>query len=347
MRFKLFAVLLGTIFVAALITMPTPDTVSGESSKGSGSLTVRIKPKKAKQDGGRWRVDGGAWKKNGQTVSGLSDGQHTVTFKTIDGWVTPKRKKPNIDAGETTKLTGKYKVAESSTIMLPGNVPMEFVWIPAGSFMMGKYTDEQGADTDETPQHQVTFAEGFWMGKYEVTQAQWLAVMESNPAYYTGDLNRPVEQITWEQAQEFIEAINDLELGDVRLPSEAEWEYACRAGTSTRFYWGDDLTNSLVGNYAWYAANYGSSTHAVGGKLPNAWGLYDMIGNVFELCEDQYHADYTNAPTDGSAWLSPATGFIVLRGGAWTVLANDCRSAHRVSFGANGSFYNLGFRLAR
>lgn len=134
--------------------------------------------------------------------------------------------------------------------------------------------------------------------------------------------------------------------GTFRLPSEAQWEYACRAGTTTRCYWGDDPSYTQIGNYAWYAYNSTSQTHPVGQKLPNAWGLYDMLGNVWEWCEDWYHSSYTGAPTDGSAWVSPTSSNRVARGGG-RVSIGGCRSANRGGDHPSDASIELGFRLAR
>jgi formylglycine-generating enzyme required for sulfatase activity len=330
-------------------------------AKATGSLIVDIKPIAARQDGARWRVDGGVWQRSGRTVSGLSVGKHTVTFKTIVGWDTPKQKKPAITANQTTALSGKYVMSDTGTIMLPGDVPLELVWIPAGSFMMGRYTNEQGSSSNEDPQHQVTLAQGFWLGKYELTKAQWQAVMNTTPwsgqSYIITDPNSPAVYVSWNNAQLFITALNThitntgQGAATFRLPSEAQWEYACRAGTTWRFYWGDDLTYTQIGNYAWWDGNADSVNqdyaHIVGLKLPNARGLYDMSGNVWEWCEDWIHSSYTGAPTDGSAWVSPTGSLRVGRGGGWFGGGFGCRSANRSYYAPSGAYYYIGFRLAR
>ena len=215
-------------------------------------------------------------------------------------------------------------------------------WIPEGSFEMGSPDDEDGRDSDEGPVHRVTFTEGFWLGKYEVTQAQWEAVMGSNPSYFNG-ANHPVEQVSWEDIQDF-----ESELDNVfRLPSEAEWEYSCRAGTTTRFYWGDDPNYSQIGGNAWYGGNSDSSTHPVGQKGANDWELHDMSGNVWEWCEDWYHSSYDGAPNDGSAWVTDSSSYRVVRGGGCLDPALYCRSAFRLLGPPSGRFVDLGFRLAR
>ncbi len=205
-------------------------------------------------------------------------------------------------------------------------------WIPAGTFQMGSPNGEQDQGGDEWPVHQVTFAEGFWMGKYEVTQVQWRAVMHYDSSNYRGD-NLPVQKVSWDEVQMFERLLNER----FRLPSEAEWEYAYRAGTTTRFYWGDDTIYDQIDTYAWYDG-FPGSTHQVGGKTANAWGLHDMAGNVLEWCEDFYHDNvhnnyyyrgYLGAPTDGSAWTTNGGTDRVLRGGAWDSLPEHCRAAFR------------------
>ena len=236
---------------------------------------------------------------------------------------------------------GELQAGEERDFNLTDDVTITMCWIPAGEFEMGAYEDEQEAGNDEYPQHEVNIDYGFWMGKYEVTQAQWEAVMGSNPSYFDG-ANHPVEQVSWNDIQGF-EA--DLD-GAFRLPSESEWEYACRAGTETRFYWGDDPDYDEIGDYAWYSSNSNNQTHDVGQKRPNAWGLYDMSGNVYEWCEDWYHGNYNGAPDDGSAWNDNGS-YRVFRGGDWAYLAQRCRSAYRNYYVPSYRCGSLGFRLLR
>ena len=213
---------------------------------------------------------------------------------------------------------------EEREFELANGVNITMVWIPPGSFMMGRQDNEQDSDGDEDPRHEVNINYGFWMGKYEVTQAQWEAVTGSNPSRFDGN-GRPVEQVSWDDIHEdFLTRID----GDFRLPSESEWEYACRAGTETRFYWSDDSDHDEIGDYAWYTSNSNSQTHDVGQKRPNAFGLYDMSGNVYEWCEDWYHGSYAGAPDDGSAWDDNGS-YRVLRGGSWYDNPRYCRSAYR------------------
>ncbi len=224
-----------------------------------------------------------------------------------------------------------------------GNTTIRMCWIPAGSFMMGRMSGEQDSESNEDPRHQVTFAQGFWMGKYEITQAQWQAVMGSNPAsnYGVGS-NFPVYYVPWNNIQVFEQTLGGL----FRLPSEAEWEYACRAGTTTRFFWGDDPSYSQIGTYAWYWNNSISTTHPVGQKTPNAWGLCDMTGNLWEYCEDRYHDSYNGAPSDGSAWVVGVDQKHVVRGNSWLNYGKYCRSAFRSKPYPSNSGNMFGFRVA-
>jgi formylglycine-generating enzyme required for sulfatase activity len=196
-------------------------------------------------------------------------------------------------------------------------------------------------EADEKPAHRVTISSAFDIGKYEVTQAQWQAVMGNNPSKFRDcGGNCPVEQVSWEDAQKFINKLNlTNEAFTFRLPTEADWEYACRAGTT-----GDYAGN--LSEMAWYSENSGSKTHAVGGKQPNAWGLADMHGNVWEWCQDWYHETYYGAPTDGSAWLSGGEQkYRVLRGGSWNEEAVGWRSAERAGFIPTFRVDDGGFRV--
>jgi formylglycine-generating enzyme required for sulfatase activity len=206
---------------------------------------------------------------------------------------------------------------------------------------------------DELPVHEVNIGYDFYIGKYEVTQAQWKAVMQTSPSHFKGD-NLPVEMVNWDYCQIFITELNGITGGKFRLPSEAEWEYACRAGTTTRFYFGDSTcprdtcSPCDLDDYTWWCGNSGDATHPVGGKLPNDWGLYDMHGNVWEWCQDWYHDSYAGAPADGSAWESTAGGTRVLRGGSWENPPMVSRSAlryHQIPSGMGVE--DNGFRLCR
>ena len=209
---------------------------------------------------------------------------------------------------------------------LPNGVTLEMVGLPAGQFLMGSPDSDPDASDFEKPQHQVQ-VNSFAIGKYPITQAQYEAVMGINPSLFQNNPQNPVESVSWDDAQAFCQKLSQITGKTYRLPTEAEWEYACRAGTTTRFYFGDDANQ--LGDYAWYEGNSGGTTHPVGQKKPNAWGLYDMHGNVWEWCEDNWHDSYKSAPSDGSAWLIKDNDYQILRGGSWYGLPNLCRSAYR------------------
>lgn len=219
----------------------------------------------------------------------------------------------------------------------------EMVVIPAGSFEMG--SNDSDGDDEEKPVHAAMIVRAFALGKTEVTQGQWKAVMGNNPSHFSscGD-NCPVDNVSWNDAQEFVKKLGQKTGKTYRLPSETEWESACRAGSRQK-YCGSDNIDSV----AWYGDNVFGKTHAVSGKQVNAWGLADMSGNVWEWVEDCWHDNYTSAPTDGSAWTSGCgeEGKRVLRGGSWSNLPQDARSAtrHKNSPSKRNQFY--GFRLAR
>ena len=227
---------------------------------------------------------------------------------------------------------------------------MAFKLIPAGTFTMGSPEDELGRDSDET-QHQVTISNSYYMQTTEVTQAQWQAVMGSNSAYFSGCAACPVESVSWEDAQPYITALNAMGQGTYRLPTEAEWEYAARAGSNTAFANGD-ITETGCGHdpnldeMGWYCYNSDDKTHPVARKNPNAWGLYDMHGNVYEWCQDWYQTDLGSDPDIDPT--GPASGSKrVARGGAWSSGAGHCRSASRDSGTPSRRGSRLGFRLAR
>jgi formylglycine-generating enzyme required for sulfatase activity len=221
---------------------------------------------------------------------------------------------------------------------------MEMLLVPPETFTMGcTASNAYGCNGNENPTHSVTLTQAFYLGRYEVTQGQWVAKMWSNPSYFQGQsdsASRPVERVTWNTIQSFLGA------SGTRLPSEAEWEYACRAGTTTAFNNGssDDAT---VGTIAWYSYNSGNQTHVVGGKAANALGLYDMSGNVWEWVNDWYDGSYysvspsTNPP-------GPVSGSLrVLRGGSWFENQIILRSSYRFYNNPNEGTGNIGFRVAR
>jgi len=242
-------------------------------------------------------------------------------------------------------LTNENKKLKNQLIQLKkekqGNsIGMKFTQIPAGEFDMGSEESD-----DEKPVHTVKIKNPFYLGTYPVTQAEWKAVMGDRPSHFKGD-DLPVEKVSWDKVQEFIKKLNEKEGTDkYRLPSEAEWEYACRAGTTTRYSFGD--LESELGKYAWYDDNSDGETHPVGQKNPNPWGLYDMHGNVWEWVQYMWQYDYDGAPTDGSARESGDGAARVIRGGGGNFSAGYCRSASRFHFDLSDRNHNLGFRLLR
>jgi formylglycine-generating enzyme required for sulfatase activity len=212
---------------------------------------------------------------------------------------------------------------------LGNGVKLEMVLIPAGEFMMGSPGSDRSAASSEKPQHRVRITRPFYLGKYLVTQEQWETVMGDNPSQFKGPKN-PVETVSWEECQPFLDKLNVKSgpaAGKFQLPTEAQWEYACRAGSTTRYCCGDE--ESGLGEYAWYRTNSENCTHPVGEKKPNAWGLCDIHGNVWEWCQDWYDEGYyANSPADDPR--GPETGSDrVVRGGPWRRPARSCRSANR------------------
>ncbi len=286
-----------------------------------------------------------------QMVAGMTD----LTVNTADDvYVTGEKV-----IGLPEAIYALREVSTTDTITDNSGLGMTFVRIPAGTFMMGSPTDEPGRDNNETL-HQVTLTQDFYMMTTEVTQAQWQAVMGSNPSDFTAcGSDCPVETVSWNDAQDFIAALKSMEGRTYRLPTEAEWEYAARAGTTTAFYSGEithtgsspvDPNLDAIG---WYSGNSdvsytpnwsGLGTHPMAQKQLNAWGLYDMSGNVWEWVQDWYGGYPDGAVTDPAG---PETGsYRVLRGGSWDRDARRCRSASRGYVAPSGRGHYFGFRLA-
>ncbi len=222
---------------------------------------------------------------------------------------------------------------------------MDFVTIPGGTFEMGSPTTESERSTDEGPQHMVTI-QPFQMMTTEVTQQMWYEIMGTDPFYYKNGGDYPAEMVSWDDAQLFITRLNDRDPGKgYRLPSEAEWEYACRAGTDTRYYNGNKDTN--LGEIAWFTTNSSNATQPVAQLQPNAYGLYDMHGNVWEWVADQYHSSYKDSPADGSAWVDGTSQYRVFRGGGASSSSGNLRAAYRATNETTYVFRTLGFRLVR
>jgi formylglycine-generating enzyme required for sulfatase activity len=244
---------------------------------------------------------------------------------------------------------------------LNDDIVLEMVLIKGGTFTMGSSDEEPERSNDEGPQHDVTLPD-FFLGKYPVTQEQWRVVatypqveieLTPTPSKFDG-VNLPVEQISWHEAVEFCQRLSAKTGRAYRLPSEAQWEYACRAGTTTPFTFGNTLSPDLAnynGNYSYNNGPkgiYPEKTTPVGTFPANAFGLYDMHGNVYEWCEDHWHGDYQGAPIDGSSWLKKGSnkGSVrVLRGGSWFIYPRGCRSASRYDYDAWARDFRLGFRV--
>ncbi len=236
-----------------------------------------------------------------------------------------------------------------------GEARFPWRWIPPGTFLMGSPGDEKGRDDDEGPPHEVEISRGFWLGETAVTQAQWLALMPENPSHFDGE-KRPVEQVSWPDAMAFARELSGQVDGlYATLPSEAQWEYACRAGTRGAFHNDQPCTkpegkDPALEPLGWYGKNSESRSHDVKGKEANAWGLYDMHGNVWEWCVDRWKAEaYRGRGTgakDPLEWSDDDSAWRVVRGGSWYDRARNCRSACRSRFGPADRWSVLGFRLA-
>lgn len=222
------------------------------------------------------------------------------------------------------------------------SIGMDFQLIEAGNFVMGtsRYAYSQ-------PTREVRLGDPFYIGKYEVTQAQWEAVMGSNPSQTKGD-DLPVESVSWNDVQEFISILNDMEgTTKYRLPTEAEWEYTVKAGNSTSYSFGEigGKEGPFLKDYAWYQVNSDGRTHKVGEKIPNPWGIYDMHGNVAEFVQDSWVDSYSGAKEDGSAVEKGESSLRVVRGGSYSSKENALESAYRTRVDPRDGNPNTGFRL--
>ncbi len=257
-------------------------------------------------------------------------------------------------------LRPEDRQASYFTERLADSADLQMILVPSGEFQMGSPKNEPERSKNEDPQHLVNVP-SFFMGRYPITQAQWRFVaglpqveqaLNPDPSNFKGD-TLPVEKVSWYNATEFCVRLSAHTKRTYRLPSEAEWEYACRAGTTTPFYFGDIITTDVVNYHGEYSYNnsptgeYRKKTTPVDHfEFANAWGLSDMHGNVWEWCEDHWHSNYEGAPTDGSAWLSEnADASRVIRGGSWSSLPVYCRSACRPDISPRETNIDLGFRV--
>jgi formylglycine-generating enzyme required for sulfatase activity len=268
----------------------------------------------------------------------------------ITGYKGFFNKTPIVNKTPVIESDKSRKQAEYYAENLGGGVILEMVAIPGGTFMMGSPETEEERYDSESPQHRVTVAP-FFMGKYPITQEHYEAVMGNNPSDFKGK-KRPVEQVSWDDANEFCQKLSQKTGKKYRLPSEAEWEYACRAGTTTPFHFGETITTDVAnynGNYTYASAPkgvYRQKTTDVGSFPANNFGLYDLHGNVWEWCADIWHENYNGAPSDGSIWESGGDNTQrLLRGGSWCILPRNCRSADRYGDNPDSRDDIIGFRL--
>jgi len=288
-------------------------------------------------------LDGKAIGESPLKITDVKAGEHTLEARLLENnvvyeYIEKVVVKPE---GNRFNLTLEKRILKAGDIRKDPVTGMELVWVPKGCFQMGGSTS---GDPEEKPVHEVC-VDGFWMGKYEITQGQWEKIMGSNPSYFNKGDNYPVEQVSWNDANEFIGKLNSLNNGQFkfRLPTEAEWEYACRSGGKPEKYAG----GNDVDRVAWYDSNSGSSTHPVGIKASNGLGIYDMSGNVWEWCEDIYSEDaYSKHQRNNPIYTNGGWGR-VFRGGSWYSGPRSVRCAYRYRNLPDARFYSLGFRLAR
>ena len=327
------------------------DVVFGELVAILGNLSVNYKP-----FGADVYVDGKKLGQSPRVFNGLLVGNHQVEVRK-DGYATDK-KSIMISEGQTASISGilassttssSNGYASSSSVSSDGNeisipvkngITIDMVKVEAGTFMMGATSEMQNPWDDEKPVHQVTLTNDYYMGKYEVTQALWQAVMGSNPSKFKGD-DLPVEKVSWNDCQEFISKLNGLTGKMFRLPSEAEWEYAARGGKKSRGFQYSGSSN--ISDVAWYDGNSGSKTHLVGTKQANELGLYDMCGNVLEWCQDWYGSYVSSSQTNPTGAVSGS--YRVYRGGSWYRNARYCRSSFRNGVAPDFRGIDLGLRL--
>lgn len=302
-----------------------------------GNLILRCAPLHAEVF-----LDGKSLGIGDKSISDLPAGRHDVKFvyggKTLSGSF-------NLNPGETLKLKGHFRegriINEAEQERQEFERLFEVVSVKGGCFEMG---DTFGAgDNDEKPVHEVC-VDGFWIGKYEVTQGQWKNLMGSNPSNFTGNDNLPVERVTWFEARDFIQRLNEKTGRKFRLPTEAEWEYAARSG-GKREKWSGTSNEQEVGEYVWYSGNSWERTRPVGQKRPNGLGLYDMSGNVCEWCHDWYDETYYRRSPRKNPREPDSGEYPVLRGGSWSISPKLARVASRYWIAPSARLNFIGFRL--
>ena len=322
------------------------DVAFNELAAIQGNLSVNYKP-----FGADVYIDGNKVGQSPRVFNGILVGNHKVEIKK-DGYGTDS-KTVSILEGQTASLSGVLKTNASSSVAsgtsLAGNtisipvkdgISIDMVRVEAGTFTMGATPEMKDPFLWEKPAHQVTLTNDYYIGKYEVTQALWKAVMGKNPSNFKGD-NLPVEQVSWDDCQEFINKLNKITGKKFRLPTEAEWEYAARGGKKSRGYQYSGSNN--ISDVAWYDSNSGNKTHTVGSKQANELGIYDMSGNVLEWCQD-WHDDYSSSSQTNPTGANSGS-YRVRRGGSWRSSAWDCRSSCRSLNTPGGRFSCLGLRL--
>ena len=322
------------------------DVAFNELAAIQGNLSVNYKP-----FGADVYVDGKKVGQSPRVFNGIMVGNHKVEIKK-NGYGTDS-KTVNILEGQTATIAGVLTTNTSSSVALgtssSGNtitipvkngISIDMVRVEAGTFTMGATREMENPYNDEKPTHQVTLTNDYYIGKYEVTQALWQAVMGNNPSYFKGD-NLPVENVSWKDCKKFISKLNRITGKKFRLPTEAEWEYAARGGKKSRGYQYSGSKN--ISDVAWYDGNSGNRTHAVGSKQANELGIYDMSGNVWEWCQDwkgSYSSSSQTNPTGANSGSDR-----VFRGGGWVRYAGYCRSSCRNIDSSDGHSYDLGLRL--
>ena len=316
-----------------------------------GNLSVNFKP-----FGSDVYVDGVKVGQSPRVFNGVLVGNHNVEIRK-SGYAT-SRQTVTISEGQTASISGSLTSPTSSsnanvlsssssspsgntiTIPVKNGISIEMVKVEAGSFNMGATPEMENPYDSEKPVHRVTLTNNYYIGKYEVTQALWQAVMGSNPSGFKGD-NLPVEEVSWNECQDFISKLNAMIGKRFRLPTEAEWEYAARDGNKSRGY--QYSGSNTLGDVAWYSGNSSSRTHAVGTKQPNELGIYDMAGNVWEWCQDWYGSYSSSPQTNPTGAVNEL--YPVYRGGSWNSSARDCRTSYRDYFTPVFRNIDLGLRL--